>query len=600
MLPPRFFVGIGAAACGLAFAHAREGRANAIRETLVGVVHFEGRLCEELLRLSADGIIRCFTPYDCSIPRARLLVSEVTHVEVCEGLFLGRFYLWRVHTPLRVFTFCSAEQQERDEWLSAIDGCTAASPTTVATGATMSQSTRNGPSDGWIKMEDTPVRSGKQMLTPRMAPRMPGRMTPGEALPPHIAAMLMDSTRARRWRQNKRLVLNDRRIITDVNPPLSSISERLLETALGFPEEPGTTELMSFMDATCQLKAVRFGGWKQEELLAFWLNVYHCLLLHGWLLLGTPRSKSELQRFYNRVSYLVGPRPVSLREIERRILHVPRVDSQEAVRAQARHRARQLLSFCGCCLRRRQKATSSQALPRSPSTCSDDSIRNSRRDSGGGSLQGGSAAVAPKAAGVCLPMVNLPRPNVFFQGGAHACLFLDRSPEPTTVGVPKQDLRALIVVNRGNRSCLKGIPVFSASRVNGQLDDIARQFMSEFVEVQMRDGRLIKATLPWCCNGIKAAMVGNSDAQAVFKFVWTFLPEGTARPTTPKQVKFQKTQAEMRKRVEMVKATYTDPSLCVQEVVQAASSSPAAKKAPAPGGELTRQTSNGSGSVMKL
>merc|ERR1712008_505764 len=102
-------------------------------------------------------------------------------------------------------------------------------------------------------------------------------------------------------------------------------------------------------DSTCQLKTVRFIGWTQDELLSFWLNVYHCLLLHGWLLLGTPKSKREARRFYSRVSYLVGTGPMSLAEIERIVLHLPPVDPKmvgpKMVGAQAKARVSRLVGF---------------------------------------------------------------------------------------------------------------------------------------------------------------------------------------------------------------------------------------------------------------
>uniref|UniRef100_A0A7S4R279 DUF547 domain-containing protein n=1 Tax=Alexandrium monilatum TaxID=311494 RepID=A0A7S4R279_9DINO len=557
LLPPRFFVGIGAPACGLAFAHAREGRLNAIRETLVGAIHFEGRLCEELLRLSGDGIIRCFTPYDCTPPRVRLLVSEVLSIECPEGLFLGRFYLWQVHTPLRVFSFCSASLEERDEWIAAIEGCLASSPTTAA-----ATPVRAGGSDGWIKdMAETPVCSSgtKGMITPRIPSRM--RAGEGQALPPLIAALLMDSTRARRWRQARRLVLNDRRIISDVVPPSSRIAERLLEMALGIGEEPTTSQLTAFMDATCQLKAVRFAGWKQEELLAFWLNLYHCLLLHGWLLLGTPRSQSELTHFFNRVSYLVGLRPMSLREIEQVILHVPRVLSQEAVRAQARARAKQLFGFINCCCRRRPKRKGSTLsnTGTDESVCSNStaSCRSSKK------VAGGDASQEASKGSVCLPMPNLPRPASFFRGGMHVCLFLDNAPESPSHAIPKEDLRALLIMNGCNKGSMASIPVFHAARLNSELDDIAQQFVAQFVEVDVKDGRVTKAVLPHGCYLIKQELMGKGDMQALLKFLWKFMPEGSAKPTGKTQIKFQGKKEEMRKRVEMVKAVYTDSSLNV-------------------------------------
>ena len=40
----------------------------------------------------------------------------------------------------------------------------------------------------------------------------------------------------------------------------------------------------------------------------FEVNIYHCLLLHGFLIFGAPQTKSEMSNFRNRVSYLVGSR----------------------------------------------------------------------------------------------------------------------------------------------------------------------------------------------------------------------------------------------------------------------------------------------------
>jgi len=299
---------------------------------------------------------------------------------------------------------------------------------------------------------------------------------------------------------------------------------------------------------------VRFSGWRQEELLAFWLNVYHCLLLHGWVLLGTPRSKSELARFYNRVSYLVGQRPVSLREIERVVLHVPKADPQ-AVRAQARARAYQLLGFCRCCRRRAGALRASP--PRSPRADSDDEKRSGTPPAG--SRGGKGRSCQPNTA--CLPMPPMPRlPQApWSPQGAHSCLFLGQPPE--AMAIPKQDLRAVVTFNRGNKSCISAIPVFHGTRLNSELNDVMRQFVGAFVQVQERDGKPIRVTLPHCCQGVKQELVGQLDPQAVLTYIWTFMPKDQARPTPKTQLKFLKCNEEMRRRMDITKAAYSDPNL---------------------------------------
>merc|ERR1719401_337205 len=117
--------------------------------------------------------------------------------------------------------------------------------------------------------------------------------------------------------------------------------------------KPVDEQHIEFMDLACGLKGVSFKNSTQEELLAFWLNVYHCLLIYGRMLLGVPKSKTELGRFYDRVSFIVGLRPVSLRDIERFILRVPCAgDRAVEVYTTGRAHARQLMARC-CCLWRR-------------------------------------------------------------------------------------------------------------------------------------------------------------------------------------------------------------------------------------------------------
>jgi hypothetical protein len=56
------------------------------------------------------------------------------------------------------------------------------------------------------------------------------------------------------------------------------------------------------------------------ERLAFWINVYNALALHGVLRLHITRSVWQVWNFYGRVSYRVGGHVLSLDEIEHGIL----------------------------------------------------------------------------------------------------------------------------------------------------------------------------------------------------------------------------------------------------------------------------------------
>jgi hypothetical protein len=56
------------------------------------------------------------------------------------------------------------------------------------------------------------------------------------------------------------------------------------------------------------------------ERLAFWINLYNALALHGVVRLGLTRSVWQVWNFYGRVSYRVGGHVLSLDEIEHGIL----------------------------------------------------------------------------------------------------------------------------------------------------------------------------------------------------------------------------------------------------------------------------------------
>ena len=45
-----------------------------------------------------------------------------------------------------------------------------------------------------------------------------------------------------------------------------------------------------------------------------------------------------------------------------------------------------------------------------------------------------------------------------------------------------EDLRVVMTLNRGTLSCLSGIPVLDGALLDEQLDQIAHQFVSTFVE----------------------------------------------------------------------------------------------------------------------
>ena len=64
-------------------------------------------------------------------------------------------------------------------------------------------------------------------------------------------------------------------------------------------------------------------GMGEQEKLCFWLNTWHCLLIHAFLVLGPPTTAKRWGPFYTRMCYEVGGACLSLAEIEHCILRAP-------------------------------------------------------------------------------------------------------------------------------------------------------------------------------------------------------------------------------------------------------------------------------------
>lgn len=577
LVPPRFFLDQGNPVCGVAFAHAKKGRKNMLKETLVGAVHFEGRLCEELLRVSSDGVVYCFTPYDCDVSRVNFQVIEVLCTEIVDELMLGRFYVWKVHTVLRVFEFCSPSEEHRQEWIAcleterkrfeATDGLAPRRPSSHGTAQELRSRINKSVNDAKGYVGKTGRAMARETSANTLSPPTPKTVSDSllsskESFPTDITTFLTDSTRARRWRPKRRLVLNDRIIISSsVLPPPPGIVEGMLESILSLPAKPSIDDLITFQDCASMLKAVDFAGWSQSEALAFWINAYHCLLLHGRAVLGTPKTKAEQSRFHARVSYMIGPYPLSLLEIERIMLRLPKPDPKvDMSRDKARQRARQMLGFCGMCNRGGRVSAPGTAGGRADNDDDDDDDIDpddqgiSPREVRGGGVLFNRA---------CMPMPHVKLPKFPVRQETTACLFLGRIPE--RLEASKLELRVILCLNRGHMSCPKTIPVFHASRLERELDDVAQAFLAEYAKIEeTADGLPFRMTLPQFIGGIKKEFQSESP-DALLKFLWPLVPrEGQGAPTPPSiPVKFVRRDVGPRPRIEFTKGTYKDPDLQV-------------------------------------
>jgi len=498
LLPPRFCNG-SSRACELAFAQAKDGRASSLVEGVVGTIHFEGRMCEELLRLGKDGSVRLFAAYDCDKPRLKLSKEMIWEVNPIPGIFLGRFHLWELHTELRVLTFCCAGAEERDAWVSHF--ATAFAPE-----------------------EASPPKSG--------------RLKSGaEAV--HMMSFLLDNTRVQRWRSGRRLVFNDRRLLMFHSEPVSTdVAGTLLERVLRLPEAPTQADLTNFLDATCVLKAVKLSDLTQSQYLTFWLNVYHCLLLHARKVLGTPKSRRELTRFNTRVSYVIDTRPVSLHEIERLVLRCPISDrvavnavSSTAQRGRSKVQlaasaaySRMVFALCPARAEERQAAEEARQV---------EALQEDQAQHGGLQMQPSQQEMSTPTAGErptrekrtgfvpeCFP-INAPSlPQMRRQFPENPCLFLGTVPERQRSLM--KDRRMTLVLNRGNLESLPGIPIFSEDLLDKQVNAVASAFLVEFTAQKTSALGQPVLLLPHFCRGLHREM--QRDRDAFLKFLWQYMP----------------------------------------------------------------------------
>ncbi|XP_026231849.1 thioredoxin_like and DUF547 domain-containing protein isoform X2 [Anabas testudineus] len=75
-----------------------------------------------------------------------------------------------------------------------------------------------------------------------------------------------------------------------------------------------------YCELAIQLQRVELLSLSREEKLAFFINIYNALVIHGYLRLGAPTNIWQRYRFFNYVSYLIGGEVFTLQDIENGVL----------------------------------------------------------------------------------------------------------------------------------------------------------------------------------------------------------------------------------------------------------------------------------------
>lgn len=154
-------------------------------------------------------------------------------------------------------------------------------------------------------------------------------------------------------RVSRRLVLNDSCLIRmsgtcvcsesklsqevfDAEPDAGNIVRHCLRHVIRLHSirlnESSSRELLIFQQSVCALRWVNRTSLlsDENERKAFFLNLYHLIMLHASVLGLLPSSKSKWNKFFNGVTYNVGGLYFSLAEIEFNILRAPMKTIREA------------------------------------------------------------------------------------------------------------------------------------------------------------------------------------------------------------------------------------------------------------------------------
>jgi hypothetical protein len=127
------------------------------------------------------------------------------------------------------------------------------------------------------------------------------------------------------WDFKHRRVLNCRRFSfrsrdrSSQHNPLA-LAEDALRKALDPRNESDDDILISFLDSAAKLKEAYVHDLGDQEKLVFFLNIYHVMVMHAYLVLGVPASSFQWISYFNSISYQCSDDIFSLAELEHCII----------------------------------------------------------------------------------------------------------------------------------------------------------------------------------------------------------------------------------------------------------------------------------------
>lgn len=126
------------------------------------------------------------------------------------------------------------------------------------------------------------------------------------------------------WNYEKRRILNCRKFAFNSskhNRSEEKIICEVLQYALD-PSESGIEEhnLQLFLDGAADLKTIHLSNLHETQKLAFFINLYHIMIIHAYLVLGPPSSSFKWISYFNKISYQCADEIFSLAELEHCIM----------------------------------------------------------------------------------------------------------------------------------------------------------------------------------------------------------------------------------------------------------------------------------------
>jgi len=128
------------------------------------------------------------------------------------------------------------------------------------------------------------------------------------------------------WDSSKRKLLNCRKFsfrtpaTTDPKSTLALAEMALRKAAALDPKGTSDEDLIEFLNSASALKEADAHGLNDEERCAFFLNVYHVMIMHAFMVLGPPDSSLKWLTYFNTTAYQCADDVFSLSELEHNII----------------------------------------------------------------------------------------------------------------------------------------------------------------------------------------------------------------------------------------------------------------------------------------